>query len=519
MATVEQQSADTSQNGSGNGRTFAVEAPATGQTLAHLPDMDAGQVAELVERARAAQAAWGEASFDERAAVMYRARKWMIDNRDRIAQTVMEETGKTREDALLADVFTTADALGFWAKTAEGYLTDERVRSHSTFTLGRKLIVRYRPFGVVGVIGPWNYPIANCFGDAIPALMAGAAVVLKPSEVTPLSSLLIAEGLNEVGLPDGILLVATGTGETGAAVVQAADMIHFTGSTRTGKKIMATAAETLTPVSLELGGKDPMIVLRDADIERAANTAVYWGMANAGQICMSVERVYVEEPVYDEFVQKVVDKTRQLRQGASRAPGSVELGAVTFAPQVEIIERHIRDAVEKGAHVEVGGKLADGPGRFYEPTVLTGVDHSMEIMTEETFGPTIPIMKVSDADEALRLANDTNYGLNSSVFTGDPDRGERIARQLTAGNACVNDAVINYAATEMPFGGTGDSGVGVRHGAAGIQKYCQVQSIAVTRFAGKRELYHFPYSPLRSRLLERLSVLMYGRVPRKFRDR
>jgi acyl-CoA reductase-like NAD-dependent aldehyde dehydrogenase len=481
--------------------------------------MDAEAVRGLVERARAAQPAWGELSFDDRAAVMFRMRKWMIDNRERIAQTVIEETGKTREDALLADVFTTADALGFWAKKAERYLTDERVRSHSTFTLGRKLIVRYRPFGVVGVIGPWNYPIANCFGDAIPALMAGNSVILKPSEVTPLSSLLIEEGARAAGLPADVMLVATGTGETGAALVEQADMIHFTGSTRTGRKIMGKAAETLTPVSLELGGKDPMIVLRDADLERAANTAVYWGMANAGQICMSIERIYVEEPIYDEFVGKVVEKTRQLRQGSSSGPGSVELGAVTFAPQVEIIERHIRDAVDKGAELKLGGKLGDGPGRFFQPTVLTNVDHSMEIMTEETFGPTLPIMKVRDADEALRLANDTRYGLNSSVFTSDAEKGEQIARQLTAGNACVNDAVINYAATEMPFGGTGDSGVGVRHGAAGIQKYCQVQSIAVTRLAGKRELYHFPYSPARSKLLERLSVLLYGRVPRKYRDR
>jgi len=476
-------------------------------------------VAALVARARAAQGAWGEASFDDRAAVMYRARKWMVDNRERIAQTVIEENGKTREDALLADVFTTADALGFWAKKAEGYLKDERVRSHSTFTLGRKLIVRYRPFGVVGVIGPWNYPIANCFGDAIPALMAGDAVILKPSEVTPLSSLLMEEGLRAAGLPEDVMLVATGTGETGAALVDQADMIHFTGSTRTGKKIMGRAAETLTPVSLELGGKDPMIVLRDADIERAANTAVYWGMANAGQICMSVERVYVEEPIYDQFVSKVVEKTRELRQGRSTGPGSTEIGAVTFAPQVEIIERHIRDALDKGAQVQVGGEMGAGPGRFFQPTVLTDVDHTMEIMTEETFGPTLPIMKVRDEDEALRLANDSRYGLNSSVFTGDLEKGERIARSLTAGNACVNDAVINYAATEMPFGGSGESGVGVRHGAAGIQKYCQVQSIAVTRFAGKRELYHFPYTRSRSRLLERLSVLLYGRVPRKYRDR
>jgi acyl-CoA reductase-like NAD-dependent aldehyde dehydrogenase len=199
----------------------------------------------------------------------------------------------------------------------------------------------------------------------------------------------------------------------------------------------------------------------------------------------------------------------------------VELGAVTFAPQVEIIERHIRDAVDKGADVAVGGKLGGGPGRFFEPTVLTGVDHSMEIMTEETFGPTLPIMKVRDADEALRLANDTRYGLNSSVFTNDVEKGERIARDLTAGNACVNDAVINYAATEMPFGGSGESGVGVRHGAAGIQKYCQVQSIAITRpgLASKRELYHFPYSTTRSRIVEMVPVLMNGRVPRKYRKR
>ena len=517
---VESQASEATQNGSGgNGATFAVENPATGATIAHLPDLDAGQVKALVDRARAAQPGWAALSFDERARFMFRMRKWLVDNRERVARTVMDETGKTREDAFIADVFTTADALGFWARKAGIYLKDERVRSTNPFVLGKKVIVRYRPFGVAGVIGPWNYPIANCFGDAIPALMAGCTAVLKPSEVTPLSSLLVEEGLREVGLPDDVLLVATGTGETGAALVDECDVVMFTGSTRTGKKVAARAVESLTPFSLEMGGKDPMIVLRDADVQRAANEAVYWGMANGGQICQSVERVYVEEPVYDQFVDEVVKQVRALKQGRSDGPGSAEVGAITFGPQQDIIERHIRDAVDKGAEIRTGGKAADvgGAGRWWEPTVLTNVDHTMECMTEETFGPTLPIMKVRDEHEALRLANDSPYGLNSSVYTKDVEKGERIARQLTAGNACVNDTVVNYAAAEAPFGGSGESGMGVRHGPQGIRKYCGTQTILVTRFAMKREAYMFPYSPTKSKLVEKMSVALYGRIPKKYR--
>ncbi|MDQ3934051.1 MAG: aldehyde dehydrogenase family protein [Actinomycetota bacterium] len=516
---VESQVSEAQQNGAGgNGKTFAVENPATGETIAHLPDMDAEQVKELVDRARAAQPAWEAKSFDERARIMFRARKWMVDNRERVARTVMDETGKTREDAFLADVFTTADALGFWAKKAETYLKDERVHSTNPFVLGKKVVVRYRPFGVAGVIGPWNYPIANCFGDAIPALMAGCTVVLKPSEVTPLASLLMEECMSAAGLPKDVMLVATGTGATGAALVDEVDVVMFTGSTRTGKKVAERAVQSLTPFSLEMGGKDPMIVLRDADIDRAANEAVYWGMANGGQICQSVERVYVEEPVHDEFVAKVVEQVKALKQGRSDGPGSAEVGAITFGPQKDIIERHINDAVEKGAEIRCGGKAAEkGSGRWWEPTVLTNVDHSMECMTEETFGPTLPIMKVKDDREAVRLANDSRYGLNSSVYTRDLEKGERIARELTAGSACVNDTVVNYAAAEAPFGGTGESGMGVRHGPQGIRKYCGVQTILVTRFAMKREAYMFPYSPMKSKLVERMSVALYGRIPRRYR--
>jgi acyl-CoA reductase-like NAD-dependent aldehyde dehydrogenase len=363
----------------------------------------------------------------------------------------------------------------------------------------------------VGVIGPWNYPLTNSFGDCIPALMAGNSVVLKPSEVTPLTNLLMGEAARECGVPQDVFTVITGAGGTGQALVDNADMIMFTGSTATGKKIAKQAAERLIPVSLELGGKDPMIVLRDADVERAANMAVEWAFRNSGQICVAIERVYVEEPVYDEFVQKVVAKTRALRQGVPGSVGKVDVGAMTNPPQIDIVRHHVQDAIDKGADVPVGGRASEGTGQFFEPTVLTGVDHTMKIMTEETFGPTLPIMKVRDADEAVELANDSRYGLNSSVFSKDIAKGVAVASRLEAGNACVNDALMNYLAMEAPFGGHGESGLGARHGAAGIRKYCATQTILITRFGAKREPTMFPNKAATAKAMDKLLVLMYGR--------
>jgi len=514
MASVtEQLSAET--NGGASAATIAVENPATGKTITTVPVLGEEQLTQMAARARGAQPGWEAMGFDGRGRVLRRAQKWMVDNVERIIEVVGSESGKTYEDAQTSDYGYTVAALGFWAKEAPKYLADEHVPSwNNPIVAGKKLIIRYAPVGLVGVIGPWNYPIVNAFGDCIPALAAGNSVILKPSSVTPLSSLLMEEMLRECGLPDGVFQVATGDGSTGAALIGHVDCIMFTGSTETGKNVMKAAAESLIPCYLELGGKDPMIVCADANLDRAANAAAYYSMCNSGQVCISVERAYVEEPVYDQFVQKVADNVRQLRQGAPTGIASVDVGALTFPSQVETIDEHVRDAVAKGAKVLVGGHQREGEGRFFEPTVLVDVDHSMRIMTEETFGPTLPIMKVADAEEALRLANDSPYGLQASVWTRDVQKGEALARRVEAGVVCVNDAQVNYTALNLPMGGWKASGLGTRHGAAGVRKYTKTQSLLVTRLAPKRDVHMFPYTKGRTRALQRLFRFLYGRGKR-----
>ena len=515
METTTGQARAESASQNGHGASIDVTNPATGEVIATVPAHEPEQVADLVASARVAQPGWEALGFEGRAKVLRRAQKWLVDNQERVVDTIVSEAGKTYEDALLAEVSYGAAAFGFWAKQAPKYLADEKVRSSSPFVLGRKLIVRYAPVGVVGVIGPWNYPLSNSFGDCIPALAAGNSVVLKPASITPLTSLLMEEMLRECGMPENVYKVAIGAGSSvGNALIDGVDAIMFTGSTEVGKKVMERASKTVTPVALELGGKDPMIVLSDADLERAANGAVHYSMQNGGQTCISVERVYVEGPVYDEFVAKVEEKMRGLRQGRPGDAGSVDIGAITSPPQVDLIDQHVRDAVDKGARVLVGGKRGNGSGDFYEPTLIVDVDHSMECMTEETFGPTLPVMKVRDADEAVRLANDSPYGLAASVWTKDAARGEQVARHVEAGAVCVNDAQINYVALELPMGGWKASGLGSRHGAGGIRKYTKQQTLLVTRFAPKRDMHMLPYKGRTTKLVGGLLKLLYGRGKR-----
>nr|WP_081511434.1 aldehyde dehydrogenase family protein [Nocardia donostiensis] len=471
---------------------LSVHNPATGAVVGTVADESAETVAAKVRELRLYQPEWEAIGPDGRKEWLLKLQDWIIDNTEHLADVLQSETGKPRVDALIDPTFST-DLIGYYARRAGKFLADDHPAPHSPLARVKKLTTVYRPYPVVGVITPWNFPLAMPVLDVIPALAAGAAVILKPSEVTPLSALELARGWAEIGAPP-VFTVATGAGATGAAVVDNADYIQFTGSTATGRRIAAACVERMVPYSLELGGKDPAIVLADADIERAAHGITFGGMFNSGQLCISVERVYVEAPVYDEFVAALTENVKALRQGIDDRTPKHDIGAMATEAQVNIVQRHIDEAVAAGARVLTGGKRT-GVGTLFEPTVLVDVDHSMSCVTEETFGPTLPVIKVADEAEAIRLANDSSYGLSASVWTGDKERGERIARRLDAGAVNINDVFANLFSFALPMGGWGNSGVGARWGGAdGVRKYCRVQAITKPILPTQtKELTWYPY--------------------------
>jgi acyl-CoA reductase-like NAD-dependent aldehyde dehydrogenase len=498
-----------SNGAAGAADSIAVHNPATGELIADLAVDSPDAVAATVARVRASQPEWEAMGIEGRYHWLGKLRDWILDNQNRVLDTMQRETGKVRADAENEPTYL-ADLINFYGTRAARFIGEESVRPHSPLLAAKKLRVQYRPHPVVGIISPWNFPLILSLGDAIPALQAGCAVVVKPSEFTPLGLAEVVEAWKqEIGGPD-VFDCVQGIGETGGALVDNVDFIQFTGSDRTGRKVMARAAETLTPVSLELGGKDPMIVLAGADLDRAANAAAWGGMMNSGQICISVERIYVEEPAYDEFVAKLTAEVGRLRQGADGASDPRDVGAMTSPRQIGIVEDHVEDAVSSGARALTGGKRVAGPGDYFEPTVLVDVDHSMKVMRDETFGPVVGVMKVRDAEEALALANDSRYGLAGSVF-GERDRAEQVARRVECGAVNVNDVLVNYFATEVPMGGWKQSGIGSRHGEGGIKKYCRSESLVITRFGGKREPTWYPYTRSRRRLIAPLVRLLNAR--------
>ncbi len=504
-----QRSLDTSHG------VIEVHSPVTLAKIGEVPVHSAAEVSAAVSRGRKAFHVWSAFDFKQRGRALLAVRHHLLARSEELIGKLCQETGKPRFEAVALELAYVCDAITFYAKRAHRFLAPQRISPHLLKT--KKVVVHYQPRGIAAIIAPWNFPLVMTLGEAVPALMAGNAVVIKPSEWAPLTAQLsceIARGaFEEVGAPPDILQVVTGYGETGSALVDEADMIAFTGSVRTGKLIAEGAARRLVPVSLELGGKDPMIVLSDADLERASSAAVWGAFMNSGQVCISVERVYVEQAVADKFTELVVQKTRALRQGSeTHGEQPVDLGAMTFPQQVEIVEQHLRDAVARGAKILTGGQRASNlKGLFFEPTVLTNVDHTMRIMRDETFGPVLPIMRVRNEQEALRLANDSRYGLNASIWTRDQAKGERLARQIEAGSVCVNDVITAVAVTDAPFGGVKESGSGRRHGAAGIRRFCSEQTIVIDRLGLKREPIWYPYTARAERWMRRLLGALFSR--------
>ena len=473
--------------------TITVRNPADGRVTGTVPIDDAETVAAKARELRLFQPEWEAIGPRGRKVWMMKWQDWVLDNAEHLTEVLMSETGKSRGDASLEPI-SIADAIKYWAGNAEEFLADRHPKAHSPLFRVKKLTTVFRPYPLVGMIEPWNFPLAMLALDLVPALAAGAAVLLKPSEVTPLSAVELVRGWNEIGAPP-ILKLATGYGETGASVIANSDYVHFTGSTATGRKVAVACAERLIPFSLELGGKDPAIVLADADVDRAANGIAWGGMFNSGQVCISVERVFVEAPVYNEFVTKLTDKVRSLQQGQEQSGYKYDTGAMATPAQRDIVERHVKEAVAGGAKVLTGGKPT-GVGTFFEPTVLADVDPSMTCIAEETFGPTLPVIKVADEEEAIRLANDSVYGLSASVWTGDNERGERVARRLEVGAVNINDALTNVFCPGLPMGGWKESGIGYRGGgAAGLIKFCRQQAITEPRLPTQKSEMMWYSSP------------------------
>jgi acyl-CoA reductase-like NAD-dependent aldehyde dehydrogenase len=451
--------------------------PATGAVAGEVRWTDPADVPAIAAGLRDAQREWERRGPKARANTLSRFAVWLGDHREEIEKLLVAETGKSATDAA-QEVPLLLMILSYYIKNAEKALAPESKPAASPLLAIKKITVHYRPRPVVGIIAPWNYPVANAMMDAIGALTAGCAVLLKPSERTPLTAEVLMRGWTESGAPP-VLALAQGARLVSEAVVDASDYIQFTGSSATGVKVMERAARRLTPVSLELGGKDPMIVCEDADIPLAANAAVWGAMFNAGQTCVSVERVYVLDSVYDQFLNAVVQAVNNLDMGAGEGK---HFGALIDDTQVGVTAQHVDDALAKGAKALTGGKRPDGPGSFYPATVLVDVDHSMSCMTEETFGPTLPIMKVSSVAEAVRLANDSPYGLSASVFSKDVNRAKDIAVQLDCGAVNVNDVISNLMCTTAPMGGWKTSGIGARFGGIdGVRKFCRQETVVVPR--------------------------------------
>lgn len=478
-------------------RTVADINPATGQPFFELAETDLSQLPAMFEKARAAQKVWAMKSFPERAEHIFKMRRYIVDNAEALSKTVSRSNGKTLTDALATEVLPCALACSWYGKNA-GKTLKPKIRGggHLLFFNKRTRMLRL-PLGVVGIISPWNYPLSIPFGEIVMGLMAGNAVMLKVAAATPAVGRAIEEIVAAGDLPEGLFNHVVGSG---AAVATAffenkLDKLFFTGSVNAGKVLMAQAAATLTPLSLELGGNDAMIVLEDADLERAANGAAWGGYQNAGQSCGGVERIYVVEKIYDEFVRILASKTRALRHGVGCENCDVDIGSITTEGQLRTVQQHLEDALQKGATIAAQSQpVGAQDGLFHPATMLIDVSDEMLTMKDETFGPIVAVAKVKDQEEAIRRANDSNLALTSSVWTRDNKRGQAVAARLETGVTTINDHLYTHGLSETPWGGWKESGLGRTHGPEGLHEMTHAKVVNWDMLASKRNLWWYPFN-------------------------
>jgi acyl-CoA reductase-like NAD-dependent aldehyde dehydrogenase len=491
---------------------FAVHNPATQEIIGTLPNLGANQIADAVAKAAAAQVRWAATPVRDRMRIFARFAELLCDQKDSIAAVISREAGKPEAEAMSTEVMVVLDTVKYLQNHVPAFLKPEPVpHGNPVMKLKAGTLLR-EPYGVIGIISPWNYPFNLPSIQTLTALATGNAVVLKPSEFTPYSSLELEKLLRATGLDPDLLQVITGDGTAGAALLAAnVQKIVFTGSVATGKRVAQAAAARLLPVVLELGGKDPMIVLEDADIDVASSAAVWGAFMNAGQTCLSVERCYVQEKIYPKFLEKCVEKTNKLRVGSScletkaqaRVPvpqesrdSGIDLGPMIHERQLSIVQAHVDDAIARGARLLSGGKPLTQVGpNFFAPTILADVDHSMKIMREETFGPVLPVRSFKTEDEAVALANDSEYGLAACIFTNDRKRGEALARRVQAGTVMVNDVLTCFGISEAPHGGIKASGIGRTHGRFGLEEMVWPKYVDSDHMPRMKKLWWYGYGP------------------------
>ena len=476
--------------------TITIRNPATQEMVGTVPIFSASEIAAAVERAGAAQEQWARTPIGDRLKVIRRFQSLLCEQKEAVAAVITREAGKPLAEALSTEILVVLDAAQYLLNHAAEFLLPERVPHGNPVMKLKKGVLLREPYGVIGIISPWNYPFSLPSIQTLTALVTGNAVVLKPSEFTPFSSLELQRLLRQAGLDDDLMQVVTGEGPAGSALLQAnIGKMVFTGSVATGRKVAQSAAAKLLPIVLELGGKDPMIVLEDADVNVASSAAVWGAFMNSGQTCLSVERCYVHNSIYQKFLDACVAKAGRLRQGSGES-GAADLGPMIHERQLETVQRHVDDAIARGARLLLGGKPSRELGpNFFQPTILADVTHDMDLMREETFGPVLPVCSFSSEDEAVALANDSEFGLAASIWTRDKRRGEALARRIHAGTVMVNDVVACFGISEAPHGGVRMSGIGRTHGRYGLEEMVWPKYVDSDRMPQMKKLWWYGYGP------------------------